>query len=81
MGVSLRTRKPVNQLTLDDFAAFPIWEYADDAEGVEGSGRDVGAGPVGTSVVPKRAYTHVAAGIHRSLRQAVCGIHHHLYVR
>jgi hypothetical protein len=60
MVVSLRTRKPVGQLTLDDVAAFPVWEYADDEEGVEGRD-ETWVRPVATAVVPERSYTHVAA--------------------
>lgn len=58
--VSLHTRKPVDRLTLADFAAFPIWEYADDEEEVEGRD-ETWVRPVDSSVVPKGSYTHVAA--------------------
>jgi hypothetical protein len=58
--VSLRTRKPVDELTLGDFVAFPVWEYADDEEGVEGRD-ETWVRPVDTLVVPKGRYTHVAA--------------------
>jgi hypothetical protein len=34
--VSMTARNPVSQLTPDDFAAFPVWEYATDEEGQEG---------------------------------------------
>jgi hypothetical protein len=65
--VSLRTRKPVDQLTLDDFGAFPVWEYASDEEQVEG--RDESwVRPVDTDVVPDCSYTHVAADF-----TAACG--------
>lgn len=59
-AITLQTRKPVEQLTLDDFAAFPIWEYADDEEGTEGMD-ETWVRPVDAIVVPKRSYTHVAA--------------------
>jgi hypothetical protein len=59
-SVSLRTRKPVERLTLSDFASFPVWEYASDEEGVEGRD-ETWVRPVRTVVVPKRSYTHVAA--------------------
>ena len=36
MSPSKRTRKPVDQLKPEDFVDFPIWEFADDEEGVEG---------------------------------------------
>jgi hypothetical protein len=68
-AVSLSTRKPVNQLTLEDFAAFPVWEYADDEEGAEGRD-ETWVRPVATTVVPKRSYTHVAADF-----TAPCGKH------
>jgi hypothetical protein len=58
--VTLRARKPVDQLSLDDFAVFPVWEYADDEEWVEGR-NETWVRPVASSVVPKRSYTHVAA--------------------
>jgi hypothetical protein len=59
-AVSLATRKPVNQLTLDDFSAFPVWEYANDEEGVKGR-NETWVRPVDTAVVPNQSYTHVAA--------------------
>lgn len=58
--VTLDTRKPVDRLTLADFAAFPVWAYADDEEGVEGRD-ETWVRPVDSSVVPKGSYTHVAA--------------------
>src|SRR5437660_2863671 len=65
--LGLRTRMPVDHLTPDDLAAFPVWEYASDEEGV--AGRDeTWVRPVDTSVVPKRSYTHVAADF-----TAACG--------
>jgi hypothetical protein len=66
-AVSLQTRKPVDQLTLHDFAVFPVWEYADDEEGIEGRD-ETWVRPIDTSVVPKRSYTHVAADF-----SAACG--------
>jgi hypothetical protein len=66
--VSLRTRKPVNHLTLDDFGAFPVWEYADDEEGIEGRD-ETWVRPVDAAVVPKHSYTHVAADF-----TAMCGM-------
>lgn len=66
-AVSLRTRKAVDQLTLNDFGAFPVWEYADDEEGIDGRD-ETWVRPVNTAVVPKRSYTHVAADF-----TAVCG--------
>ena len=33
---TLRTRKPIEQLTAEDLVAFPIWEFATDEEDAEG---------------------------------------------
>ncbi len=58
--ISLKTRRPVNRLTLADFRAYPVWEYANDEETL--SGRDeTWVRPLNVSVVPRRSYTHVAA--------------------
>jgi hypothetical protein len=65
--VTLGTRKPVDQLTVDDFVAFPVWEYADDEEWIEGRD-ETWVRPVASSVVPKHSYTHVAAHL-----TAACG--------
>jgi hypothetical protein len=54
-AVCLCTRKPVDQLTLGDFAAFPVWEYANDEQGAEGRD-ETWVRPVDTTVVPKRSY-------------------------
>ena len=59
-AINLQTRKSVDRLTLDDFASFPVWEYADDEEGVGGRDETL-VRPVDTAVVPKHSYTHVAA--------------------
>ena len=58
--VTLNTRKPVDQLNLEDFIAFPVWEYAIDEEGVEGQD-ETWVRPVDSAMVPKRSYTLVAA--------------------
>lgn len=58
--VNLQTRKPVTELNVDDFATFPVWEYADDEEGAEDRD-ETWVRPVDTTIVPKRSYTHVAA--------------------
>ena len=36
MGVTLKSRKPIDKLTLKDLDAFPIWEFCTDEEDVEG---------------------------------------------
>lgn len=66
-AVSLRTRKPVDKLTLGDFKAFPVWEYASDEEGMDGRD-ETWVRPVDTPVVPRVSYTHVAADF-----TAACG--------
>jgi hypothetical protein len=59
-SVDVHTRKPVDDLTLDDLAAYPVWEYATDEEG--GEERDESwVRPSMTLVVPQRSYTHVAS--------------------
>jgi hypothetical protein len=58
--VNLQTLKPVDQLTLHDFVAYPVWEYATDEEGLEGRD-ETWVRPVPMANVPKRSYMHVAA--------------------
>lgn len=65
--MNLESRKPVDLLTPEDFAVFPVWEYAIDEEGVEGSD-ETWVRPLGTTIVPLRGYTHVAADF-----TAICG--------
>ncbi len=72
--INLQTRKPVDRLTLADFTAFPVWEYADDEEGVEGRD-ETWVRPVDSCVVPKASYTHVAAQF-----TAACGKRFHGFV-
>ncbi len=58
--VSLETRKPATTLCLSDLSAYPVWEFADDEEGVEG--RDESwVRPVDVRVVPRRSYVLVSA--------------------
>jgi hypothetical protein len=47
-------------LSLDDLATFPIWEFADDEEGLEGRD-ETWVRPVDSRAVPRRSYTIVAA--------------------
>jgi hypothetical protein len=70
--VSLETRKPVDRLTRDDFASFPVWEYATDEEGIEGPD-ETWVRPVDTIVVPKRSYTQVAANFTAASGQRFVG--------
>ena len=67
MALTPLTPKPVGSLTLADLAAFPIWEYADDEEGLEGRD-ETWVRPVDARAVPRRSYVLVAAGF-----RAACG--------
>jgi hypothetical protein len=60
---SLRTRKPVDALTPDDLAAFPIWEFAIDEED-EPDRDETWVRPVKAARVPRgRASLSVAADV------------------
>jgi hypothetical protein len=60
MTATLKTRKRVDKLTLADFVAFPIWEFASDEEGVEGQD-ETWVRPVHRNQVPARAYSQLVA--------------------
>ena len=60
MPATLKTRKPVNELTVEDFLAFPVWEFATDEEGVEGQD-ETWVRPVRRSQVPLEAYSQLVA--------------------
>jgi len=68
-ALGLQTRKPINQLTVADLEAFPVWQYAEDEEGVDGRD-ETWVRPIAVSVVPERSSTHVAASF-----TAACGKH------
>ena len=70
--MELKSRKPVGRLTAKDFAAFPIWEYTIDEEGVEGRD-ETWVRPVATTVIPSQTYTHVAADFTAACGQAYNG--------
>jgi hypothetical protein len=74
MTVNLKSRKPVNLLTPEDFTAFPIWEYTINEEKVEGRD-ETWVRPIGETVVPQQSYTHVAADF-----TAACGRAYNGYV-
>src|SRR4051794_13393492 len=61
------TRKPAQSLTTADLDAFPIWQFADDEEGIEGRD-ETWVRPVDARSVPRRSYTIVAADF-----RAACG--------
>ena len=65
--MTLDTRKSVECLTPEDFAAFPVWEYADDEEGLEQQD-ETWVRPTGTKLVANRAYSHAVANF-----TAACG--------
>lgn len=51
MGTTLDTRKPIDSLTVDDFDAFRIWEFAEDEEHIAGMD-ETWVRPVASSTVP-----------------------------
>jgi len=53
-----KTRKPANQLKVEDFSAFPVWEYAIDEEGVDGQDESW-VRPVLSKFVPKESYSQL----------------------
>lgn len=60
-------RKPARSLTPADLDAFPIWQFADDEEGIEGRD-ETWVRPVDARSVPRRSYSIVAADF-----RAACG--------
>jgi hypothetical protein len=57
---TLETRKAVDSLTAPDLAAFPVWEFALDEEGVDGQD-ETWVKPVDTRVIPACAYSLVVS--------------------
>jgi hypothetical protein len=56
MGVTLATRKPIDELTESDIVAFPIWEFCSDEEDVDGQD-ETWVRPVDASVVELGLYS------------------------
>ena len=56
MRPTLRTRKPIDQLRPEDLKAFPIWEFANDEEHLEGRD-ETWVRPVRAKVVPADSYS------------------------
>lgn len=54
------SRKPVDQLTLDDLSVFPAWEFCLDEEGVEGQD-ETWVRPFIGSTIPAEAWLQVGA--------------------
>lgn len=71
---SLATRKPIDDLTPEDIAAFPIWEFASDEEGVEGQD-ETWVRPVASREVALGSYS-LSVGAHVTLAngRAVTGL-------
>ncbi len=55
MAVTLKTRKPIDAITVEDLAAFPIWEFASDEEENEEQD-ETWIRPVNSKVVPLGEY-------------------------
>jgi len=58
MPITPDTRKPVDDLTVEDFLAYPIWEFALDEEGIEGRD-ETWVRPVDSKQVPKGEYSQL----------------------
>jgi hypothetical protein len=56
MKPSLRTRKPIDKLSLVDIEAFPVWEFVTDEEGVEGED-ETWVRPVDAQEAPGEAFS------------------------
>jgi hypothetical protein len=65
MKPTLRTRKPVDKLRLEDIKAFPVWEFANDEEGIPGQD-ETWVRPIRTKVVPAGAYSLTVAARFKS---------------
>jgi len=57
---TLDTRKPIDQLTPEDFGAFPVWEFALDEESNPDQD-ETWVRPIDTSAVPADAYSLLVA--------------------
>ena len=62
--------KPIDELTPDDLAAFPIWEFTSDAEGVEGQD-EAWVRPLRATVVPEDAWALSVAADFRTASGAL----------
>ena len=73
MRVTLRTRKPIDQLQPEDLAAFPIWEFANDEEGTEEQD-ETWVRPIKAKVVGPDLYSlSVAANFRTASGQVIAG--------
>ena len=60
MKPTLETRKPVQEISLEDLQTFPIWEFALDEEGEDGQD-ETWIQPVATESVPSGSYSQIVA--------------------
>jgi hypothetical protein len=56
MQISLKSRKPIDELREEDLEAFPIWEFALDEENTEEQD-ETWVKPVDSQVIPKNSYS------------------------
>ena len=69
MRPSLSSRKPVEDLSVEDLEAFPTWEFADDEEGMRGQD-ETWVRPLAVSHIPSDCFSLCVAA---SVRLA-CGL-------
>jgi hypothetical protein len=55
MTATIATRKPIDQITVEDLVDFPIWEFCLDEEGVEGMD-ETWVRPLAAAAVPNEYY-------------------------
>jgi hypothetical protein len=53
MSVTLKTRKPIDGITIEDLSTFPIWEFASDEEGENEEQNETWVRPINSKVVPQ----------------------------
>ncbi|MBI2726647.1 MAG: hypothetical protein HYX42_10400 [Polaromonas sp.] len=72
MSATLSTRKPIDQLSVDDLTVFPIWEFAMDEEDIPGQD-ETWVRPVAAKAVPLDASSLSVAAEFRGPRQTFEG--------
>ena len=74
MSATKRTRKPVDQLTIEDLRKYAVWEYSIDDEGANAEQDETWVKPVSNSTVPRDSYSQiVAANFSAANGSAFCG--------
>lgn len=68
MASNLSTRKTVYQLSREDFAAYPIWEWAIGEYGAEGEDESF-VRPTPLTAIPKREFAHFVVAASARLRK------------